>query len=152
MEFELKAGAKFDLLSPKEFRAEMDKAPAWVAELTRGVKFRPFGEQATITAAGTWSVQDEPRPGFIWGLTLLAISGPGYDPTTHRTSVFVQDTGALRARDVGIVSSRQYPLPGIVVVGTEPLIVTGTGTAGSTLTVAGQIVEVPVQVGWRLLG
>ncbi len=158
-EFEIKAGAKLDLLTQKELQASL---AGWFAEITRGVRFRQFSAQGTVVG-GVWTIGGSaaenrasslgPEPGMLWAVTGIAVSGNGVIPGTDLFSVFIDEVTPSKLVDSGLTRSRSWDSPSLVLQGESRLAFTGAGTgiAGTDVTVSGRAVEVPVQLAWQLL-
>jgi hypothetical protein len=156
MEFEVKAGAKFDLVTPKELAAELAAAQAnWWSEAQRGDKRRRVLMQATVAASGAIEFGTDPRSpvgpreGFVWSVRRLFHSNA--DKTLD---LFVNAN--LPGSIVGRFPTARYWSfnPGeLVLSGGDLLVAAGTGwTAGEIHTVTGEVRELPAALAWRIGG
>jgi hypothetical protein len=163
VEFEIKAGAKLDLLTPRELKDALAPLVGWTAELARGVRFRRFAAQ-TVVAGGVWTVggntadnnQDTlgPSSGMLWAVTRIAVSGGGFVAGTDTCSVHINDISPATLVDSGITRSRTFDIPVLCLAGGDRLGITGVGTGVGVppdITVSGQAVELPTQLAWLLV-
>jgi hypothetical protein len=158
-EFEIKAGAKLDLLNKAEMREVL---VGWYAEIGRGIKFRQFSGQGTVAGA-VWTIGGNaadnrrdplgPEAGMLWAVTRLAVSGNGVIPGTDLFSVFVNEITPSKLVESGLTRGAKYDVGVLVLTGNDRLALAGAGTgvAGTDVTVSGAAIEVPVQLAWQLL-
>lgn len=159
---EIKAGAKFDILTEPELRAHTAGLVAgWMTEIARGIKFRRAAGQTNV-AAGVWSIGDPedkqdtlaPRPGFLWSVTNIAVAGNGYKLGTDTFGVNLGQVSSLTTVATGILRDRQWSPGALVVNPTDTISVSGVGTAagpGTDVAVTLLVIEVPIQLAWQLL-
>lgn len=163
MKAKIEAGGTLELLTQGELRDELARAmEGWRAELGRGVKFRKFSAQATVSG-GVWSVgggaaaaQKQtlgPAPGFMWSVTRIAVSGGGYNNGADDWDLFSDAAQPSNLILLNFGVGDQWEPGVIVLTGPEELVFVGRGTgiAGTDIHISGQAIEVPVQQGWRLI-
>ena len=162
MKVKLQAGAEMDLLTREEVRAELQAHGAWRGEIARGVKFRDFSGQGTVTGA-VWSIGGDtpnndkdplgPQAGFVWAVTRIAVSGNGFVPGTDLFSVYKDSISATKLIVSGLTRGTTWDVPTLVLNSNQVLALTGAGTGltGTDVFVSGQAVELPVQLAWQLL-
>lgn len=166
------AGGEVDILNAKEtseiVRGEL---ASWSVEIRRGVKYRLFSG-VSINASGTWTLDENtapespagaipqtpdhigPRPGYVWAVTRLAVSGPGVVVGTDKWNVFYSTISPLRLAAGPITTWQPFDIPQLLVNDGDTLAFQGaaTGTTSGQVFVSGACVEVPVQLAWQLLG
>lgn len=160
-EVKLAAGAKIDVLNRKEMREVLDVATRdWFNQVARGDRFRRFSAAAPIADAavtiGGAAARDAtlgPAEGFVWAVQRIAVAGLTIAGETEPVQLFVNDDGP---------SSLVHPaLEGIAIFGScalvlypgDTLLVKGEDLVSEgTVTVAGQVRELPLPLAWRLGG
>jgi hypothetical protein len=154
--FKITANADIDLLTKEEVAEVLS---GWMAEIARGVRFRNFSGQ-TVLAGGVYTIglsgQDPigPREGFLWSVVRISVSGAGVAAAgTDLYSVFDSEVSPSKLVASGLTRGKEWNTGGFVLDGGSQLVVSGvgTGTAGAPVVVAGQAIEIPVQLAWRLL-
>lgn len=160
MRAEIKAGAAIELLTQSELREELTAAmQGWRAELARGVKFVKF-QASTNVVTGRWELGGNaafnanlgPRPGFMWSITRIAVSGNGFDPTSDDWEMYSDAVQPSKFILQNIGFGDQWDPGVIVLTGPEQLAFSGAGTgSGTDIHVSGGAIEVPVQQAWRLI-
>lgn len=152
MEFEIKAGAKLDLLTPKEFR---DILSGWQAELARNVRYRHPGFPAAADGTGLLvvgsSAQLGPAEGFMWDVGRIMVSGL---TAAQTVTAFINDTSGVMACGLFTATAPQivYNSRSLILGGGEDLVFSGTGlTASGPYPIAMQVTEIPIQLAPRLL-
>lgn len=158
--FKIQANADIELLTRDEVR---DVLRGWMEEIHRGLRFQEFSVTATVAGAGTWQVAAPgphdtlgPAPGMVWAITRVAVSGPGFARATNDFSVYKDEISPskLVITVPGVATSTaswEWDVGGLILVGGRRLAFAGAGTAGQQVTVAGEAVEVPVQLAWQLI-
>jgi hypothetical protein len=156
MKAKFEVGADIDFLTRDELRAELS---GWLAEISRGVRFRAFTGTGTV-AGGVWQITSDtpggkdlgPAAGILWSVTGLIVSGSGYSPAADTYSVYLGDVSAARLQRSAIVRDTSWDVGGLVLTGPERLALAGVGTgAGTEIVVSGRAVEVPIHLGWQLI-
>jgi hypothetical protein len=146
MKFKLTAGADVDILTRQELGEELDRsAGAWRTELSRNVKFPRFSAQA-IVAGGVWSIDPSqtsvgklgPRPGFLWSIMRLAVTGGGIVVGTDVWRVFLNEASSSQFVDSSLRGMR-FDAGALVLRDGDNLFINGVGTGGATdVTVTGR--------------
>lgn len=160
MKFKIAAGAEIDLLT----KAEMAEViTGWMEEVARGPKFRHFSGITTGAGGGAaWTIDGSqvpnidmlgPRPGFVWSVTGLWVSGAGVTAGTDQFSVFTNVANPSRLEASGLTRGEHFDVGQLVLNSSDYLVLSGvsTGTANGQITVSGRAVELPVQLAWQLL-
>ncbi len=159
MKFKMTAVGEIDVLTQHELRESL---AGWMAEITRGVRYRQFSAGANV-AGGVWTIggtsadnnQDTlgPRPGMLWAITGIAVSGNGVIPGTDLFSVYTNEVSPSTLVVGGLTRGQMFDIPPFVLNGGDQIALAGVGTgvAGIDVTVSGRAVEVPDQLGWQLL-
>lgn len=151
MKFKLSAGAEIDVLTRQELN---DTLRSWMAEVTRGARYRRRALQGVVSAAGTLALGDRgdddtgPAEGFVWAVTRLATAGLTGTETVTAYVNEIADFQVVASQLVGTVSLSDNAL---VLAGGDRLLIGGTAlTVGATITVTAQIKEVPSVMAWML--
>lgn len=152
-EFEIKAGAKLDVLT----KPELDDAittgyRSWIQELGRGKKPRRFAQQGTVAADNTLTLRvTGPNESCIWAVTRLAVSGM---QTGDYVTLHVNDDSpsTLVQPFIDVTDPVAYfDTHQLILNGGEDLILSGQDlTAESIITVSGAAIEVPRTSFWML--
>jgi hypothetical protein len=160
MKAKLEAGMTLDFLTSEELRGELASAmKAWRSEIARGVRFPKFSGQGVITG-GAFRIGGDgdanksrlgPDAGFVWAVVRLSAFGGGFVPGTDSFNVWIDEVTPSRLVETGITRTAKYDITGLVLVGPESLVFTGTSTGTDPVTVAGQAVELPVQLAYSLV-
>lgn len=157
MKFKIQANADIDLLTKDEVK---DVLVGWMAEIARGVKFRSFsasgtgaGGGAVYTIDGAATANLGPQAGFTWAVMRLYVSGAGVTAGTDLFSVFANAADPSRLVVSGLTRGKEWGSGGFVLNGNDRIVVQGvaTGTAGGAVVIAGQAIEVPQQLAYRLV-
>lgn len=161
MKAKFEVGAEIDFLSPAEFDERLRAAlGAWRTELARGVKWQTITEATTVDAATNFSLGNVgpdkigPNAGMLWSVTRITVAGAGFVAATDTWNLYrneAQDSNML----VGGITTRTqfFDLGALVVQGPEKLVIAGTGNAaGDSVVVTVGAAELPVQLGYLLLG
>lgn len=162
---EIKAGATFDTLT----QPELDKSLAafkvsWRQELGRGIGFKPISRQGTADIAGAVRIGGTdsaivglgPDPGFVWSIPWLTVAnlltGATVTPAFWRNN---DDSASLIRRGFTPVDNAIYqPFggPGLILQPGEKLLFTCGGlTAGTVVSLTGQVTELPFNNAWTLV-
>jgi hypothetical protein len=146
--FKLQAGMELDLLTRKEV---LETLQAWHAELVRGVHFRSIVER-TEQVAAAFSATLRPPAGFVWSVTILALSGNGINLGADTFTIYRDEVAPSKLVASAISRQREWDAGVLVVEGPNALVVTGpaTGVAGTDVFVTGAAIEVPEQLAWQL--
>lgn len=156
MKFKLQAGAELDLITEHEMRGVLAD---WMAEITRGVKFRQFSARADVSG-GVWTITQDrnnsdvlgPAGGMIWAVTRIAVAGNGFVAGTDTFSVYTDEITPSKLIESGLTRGARWTPPVVTLNGSEKLALSGVGTgAGTDVTVSGQAIELPLQLAWQLL-
>jgi hypothetical protein len=158
--FKFQAGAEFDVLTEKELSRALDRMSAdWMAEVTRGFKYRRFLGVGTI--AGAAVTIDESNPdnilgpgnGLIWAVNSLVVGGlavadsvdvliNGGDPVATFT----------RVAGSGNYVRTSFGQTDLVLNGNDFLTLTGTGlTATGQIRLFGRCTELPRTLAYKLV-
>ena len=162
----MKAGATFDTLT----QPELDKSLAnfltsWRKEVVRGVTFQRFTGSGVADASGAVVIggpASEEKPigpaeSMVWGVTRLNMAGlvtGGMAPVMRLFRNDASNTTQVKGdwTVVNEASSVHFGTPGIILRPGDALLVTGTGlTVGTTVTIAGDAIEVPFNLAWQLV-
>lgn len=150
MKFKLTAGAELDLITKEELRGELR---AWHQEVRRGPKFTRRSFVATGTGSALSFTGDGPAEGFVWAVTRLSVTGPGFDPATHRVSVYINEATPTQLVWVDLIGNASIGDHGLILNGGDSLVFVVTGgnpTSGAQLAVTATIKEVPALMAWSL--
>lgn len=154
MKFKLTGGAELDLLT----KAEVAEVLAgWMAEVSRGIKFRKFSASGVVNA-GTFAVGVNsaehmgPSAGMVWSVTRIAVSGSGLVLGTDLWGAYANAASAASLIEGGLLRGRTWDPAVTVLNPNDTLVVAGVATgAGTDVTVSGAAIEIPVQLAWQLL-
>lgn len=164
-EVKLVAGAKLNTLTEPELDRALSKMlTSWRNEVRRGVTFRRFIKDGVVDGTGALVIGGaaSSEPGFgpqesmVWGVTRVNIANlvNGGTPIVRLYRNDVSD-GTMVKGDWTVVNnatSTHFGTPGIILRPGDALLVTGTGlTIGTTVTVAGDAIEVPFNLAWQLV-
>lgn len=162
--FKLQAGAEIDVITAKEMKAALTEARrSWMQEMATGVTFPRIMASGTIAGAacdfgadGPASDALMPAPGFLWDVRRLRINGLAANETGV-ISIYLNDASpsslicstADLAAGVRLFTFAEQ----LIVSPGEALRVVGTSlTSTGTVTLTGQVRELPITLGWRLGG
>ena len=166
-EAKLQAGTKIDILNRKELKEVIDAASRdWFTQVARGDRYRRFSASSAIAAGavriGGATARDSvlgPAEGFVWAVQrigvqgLTTVTGTPAAATTEPLALFLNDDGPaslVHPAVTGYLDLGQYSL---VMYPGDTLLLTGTSlTSTGTVTVTGQVREVPLPLAWRLGG
>lgn len=161
MEFEIKAGAKLDLLNRHELA---DVLRDWQLEAMRGavpIRFdayaTPAGNALTIDGTNN-SGRLGPDPGMFWMVPRVAVVGlNNAAEATHLYVNSVQPRNLILPTLSGVAGSTGYhEFPGaqVLLTGNDRLILASTGViaTATNVTLVGSAWELPIGLLWRLLG
>lgn len=158
--FKISAGAEVDVLTEKELSQALDRLSAdWMAEVTRGFKYRRFLGMGTI-AAGAVLVDESspdnilgPGPSLIWAVNSLVVSGlavndsvdvliNGGDPVASFT----------RAAGSGTYVRAAFGQTDLVLNSNDTLSLTGAAlTAVGQIKLFGRCTELPRTLAYKLV-
>lgn len=152
----LEIGAELDVLNSGELAKGLGESQAsWFRELARGLKVIRFPQPLrAVPSGGVISIGGDaadanqlgPREGFVWMVQRISVFG---DQTTDTVQLFRGSEFITRIPlTTGSFSPGSHALllhPG------ELLKVTGTGLTSASITVAGEAIEAPGPMLWKLL-
>lgn len=155
MEFEIKAGGKFEAATPTEVRnITQSMWQQYFEERARGIKHMRFVDQGFV-ANNSILIHDPlqmgPRPGFVWAVQRINVEGlTGSDfVLAYRDPAPLAGPGSYSGNLYGQISGNA-PLhigsKGIILHPGEFLAIFGTGlttTDGTQITVNGEVIEAP---------
>jgi hypothetical protein len=162
---EIKAGATLDTLTEPELDRALSKfLVSWRKEVHRGVTFRRFSRSGVVDAAGELVIGGAsssssglgPEESMVWGVTRVNIANLA-SATTGVVRLYrndVSDSTQVKGdwTITNTSTSHHFGTPGIILRPGDALLVTGTTlTAGTTVTVAGDAIEVPFNLAWQLV-
>jgi hypothetical protein len=157
----VQAGATLEMATPEEVREAIASGlRSWQAEAIRGMRYTRFSASAVVTA-GAFVIDGNaerlgPEAGFVWDVRRLRIVGMGgadvatlyvNDPAPSQMIASTDDNATTTGTGALFLWDKQLILqPG------DNLVVTGTSlvSTSGTVTVNGQVLEVPVSQAWRL--
>lgn len=166
-EVKLAAGQKMDVLNRKELRDVLDAATRdWFNQVARGDRYRRFSSAAAIATGalliGGAAARDAvmgPAEGFVWAVQRIAVqgltstTGTPLVATTEPVQLFLNDDGPAALVHPALVGFADFGQYSLVLYPGDTLLVKGTGlTSTGTVTVTGQVREVPLPLAWRLGG
>ena len=154
----LRAGAEFDTLTRDELRAELDKLTRdWMAEVTRGFKFRRFLGVAAVASTNV-TVQDSvdnvlgPGPGLVWSVNSLTIGGLAVNDSVDVLVNGDPVRSFVRTSTTGNYVNQLFGLTDLVLNPSDTLVIQGTGlTATGNITVYGRCTELPHVLSYKLV-
>jgi len=158
MEFEIKAGGKFNVLTPKEFTDGLSEAmKSWRAEMARGGVFKQLQLSASTNSSGDLVIGGDlveqgagPGPGFMWSVRRLYVYGMADGDTV---TVYVNDANP---RSAVCPIPQTSPYRGfhpneLVLKSSDRLVIAGTSLPVSTeIVVTGAVKEVPEFMSWAM--
>lgn len=141
MKFRIKAGAEVDFLTKDELS---DVLGDHLAEIGAGVRYKriPYAGPLPLTVAG-------PESGFVWSVKLVSATFnvadkcKAYVDQVEDSSLVGYDAASDTAHVLRWGSDQ------LILFGTQPLIVAGTGTATSATGLM-YVEQVPVGAEWKL--
>lgn len=158
----IKAGGKIDAVTYREMHDALGAhMRSWVAEIAAGGRFARFAATGTVAATalsigGAASTQElGPAPGFVWDVRRLHITGLA---VADVASVFINDSGpaslVATTTDLPLAANRSFLWSKqVVLYPGDNLLVTGASLAATgQITVSGQVLELPVNLAWKLAG
>ncbi len=158
VEVELRAGAKFDLLSPKELDGRLEKFRGdWAKDMARAEKWLDLSgslKSATVSATVGAVIPETPNSGYIWNVRLVSVWF-----TAASTGVLhkVYDTNVTAVPGPKVIGAQGVSqLPQVFTYGQgqllvrsgEFLMISGAGTSATVWNVA--CWEVPEEALWKL--
>lgn len=157
MKVKLEAGANLDFITKDEMREVMHEANrSWVAETSNGIRYARIYATGVI-AGGVLNIGGAlstgelgPAPGFVWDIRRLQIVGL---QTADVATIYMNDANPTsEIADTTSVTGKAFLWSEqVILYPGDSLWVVGTGlTATGTITVTGQVREVPVTLAWRL--
>jgi hypothetical protein len=166
-EVKLAAGAKLDVLNRAELKQVLDASTRdWFTQVSRGDRYRRFSAKGTIATGallidGTTNTNQTlgPAEGFVWAVQRIAIggltveSGTPLVAVTEPVQLFLNDDGAASLVHPAITGYFDFGQHSLVMYPGDTLLVKGAAlTSTGTVTVTGQVREVPMALAWRLGG
>jgi hypothetical protein len=153
-------GAELDLLNSTEAEAAMLSAlQSWSREVGRGVKYRTPSATGRV-AGGVWTIDGRaltnqtlgPDPGMVWSVMRAVVSGGGIVLGTDLWNLYHGDANPSKLIDARLTVMRQFNIGAVVLTNNDVLVAQGVGTgAGTDVTLALSVVELPYQLAWQLL-
>lgn len=157
----IQAGKTIDALTKDELNDALGShLRSWVAEVAQGGRYPRFQIQGTVTSAGLLNLGGHvgqyalgPQAGFVWDVRRLHISGLSVGDTL---GIYTNEPAPSQliatTSDLGDTAVRSfYWSHQVVLYPGETLKVYGTGLASTgTITVSGQVLELPVGLAWKL--
>lgn len=154
----LKAGAEFDVLTRRELAQELDRLSAeWMAEVTRGFKYRRFLGVGTI-AGGAVTVQDStdnvlgPGAGMVWAVNAVTIGGLAVNDSVD---LFINGDPVcsfVRTATTGQYVTRTWGLTELVLNPNDALVLSGSGlTATGNIALYGRCTELSRLLSYKLV-
>lgn len=150
--FVLDFGAEIDLLSQKELDDSLRAAGDRMAQgLLEGVKWRRLPRLYGTAAGGVLTLgltapQAGPEPGYSWSLRRLYVNGLTAGATPDVVQLFRNGTNSDPLWQISGASPQQtWGRLELVLSGGDNLIVASLGTfaATGTITVSGELIEIP---------
>jgi hypothetical protein len=166
-EVSLKAGAKLDTLNKGELREVLNGVRQdWFSQVARGDRYRRFSARGTIAGGallidGTTKGNETmgPAEGFVWAVQRIALGGLTVEtgtplvPVTEPVQLFLNDDGPAALVHPAIRGYEDFGQYSLVMYPGDTLLVKGAGlTSTGTVTLTGQVREVPLPLAWRLGG
>jgi hypothetical protein len=156
VKFKIAAGAEFDVVTEKEMRGALaDFQTNWIAELSRGDRYRDFRASGTIAAAALSIGGDTdagidlgPAPGFVWSITRLAVVNLA---TNDVLTLFKNENAPSSTIKPVLLTYNSFGRNELVLYPGDRLLVEGSSLAGTgKVTITGTAREIPVALAWRL--
>lgn len=159
--FKIAAGAEFDVLTEKELSRALDRMSAdWMAEVTRGFKYRRFLGSAAVV--GGVVQLDESSPdnilgpgnGLIWAINSLVIGGLAVSDTVDVLINGGDPVGSsfTRTAGAGQFVGQRFGQTDLVLNGNDSLSLVGTGlTATGQIKLYGRCTELPRTLAYKLV-
>lgn len=139
--FKINAGAEIDVLTEKELSSALDKmSSSWMAEVTKGFKYRRFLGVATIAAASVSITEGQdnilgPGAGLMWAVNSLVVGGLA---VADSVDVLINDSDPVatftRAAGTGNYVRQSFGQTDLVLNPNDYLSLVGSG-----LTAVGQV-------------
>jgi hypothetical protein len=152
-------GQSADMLTPSEHSANLEhhRTSLWV-ERARGVKhMRMPGLQGTAVSSallmGHGAQQVGPRDGFCWSVQRLVVNGLTTGATPDVVNFYFNNEEGVPAWQLnGNQFGTSFGKLQLTMYGGDVLIVQSVGTfnATGTITVQGEVIEVPSEMLWKL--
>ena len=153
--FKIQAGAEIDVLTENEMRKGLkDFAASWMAETTRGDKYRRFSTFADISGAEvTIGAGAQPRigpaEGFIWAVKRIALTN--YDPSAETLALYLNSTESSAVVHPSLVVYNAFDSTQLVMYPGDTLVVYGSSLSSTgRVWLTGQARELPIGLAWRL--
>jgi hypothetical protein len=150
----IQAGMELDVLTKDELDGSLKAMGAnWWSEIGRGDRYRRVLLTGVVTAAGAISVggpstpEAGPPPGYVWSVRRLCQSA-----VDETLDLFLNDDspGSLVGR-FPVARYWSFNPAELVLYPGDQLLATGASfTVASTVTVTGQVRELPLALAWRL--
>lgn len=153
----LKAGAELDILSQRELDDSLDKANARV-ELSRlyGVKWMRLPEVLSGVASGSVLTLGEtsgemvgPDSGYAWAIRRLVVNGLTAGATPDVVNLYRGTAAGIPLwQFTGTSAFATFGKLSLTLMGGERLALASVGTfaATGTITLAGELIQVPAQL------
>jgi hypothetical protein len=157
----IQAGGLLDVVTRHEMEDALGRhLRSWVAETARGGRFTRFSAAGTV-ASSAISIGGSaggieglgPAPGFVWDVRRLHITGLA---TADIATVSINDSGPTSivgtTTDLPSSANRSFLWNRhVVLYPGDNLLVVGSGLAATgSITVSGQVLELPVGLAWKL--
>lgn len=157
MEFEIKAGAKLNLLTQPELRGELaDFAANWRSETTKGDRYRriygygtPSGGRVTFGGDNTGGEMLGPAQGFVWDVRRLALYGHTVG-TDNSVGLYVNAAESSNLVTPSLLAYQGYTRAELVLYPGDRLLVDGAVTPTGRIALSGAVRELPIGLAWRL--
>lgn len=156
----INAGAEIDTLTREELRQELRLMTSdWMAEVTRGFKFRRFLALGPITA-GAVSIVDGvdntlgPGAGMVWSVTSISVAGLALNDSVDCLVNDKDPIGSIaRVAGTGQYPTIRFNSPDIVLQENDTLSFTASGlvSTASQLQVFGRCIEIPRVLSYKLV-
>lgn len=153
--YKMAAGKEFETLNKSELHDVLKTVTQdWFNQVGRGDRYRRISAAGAV-AGGAVSIggpdQSDtlgPKDGFVWDVRRLAVSTLGASDTLQ---VFLNDNGPSSLVHPAMGGFLPFDNAVLVMYPGDALLFTGTGlTAVGTLTVTGQVREIPMPLAWRI--
>lgn len=151
----IQAGAEIDMLTKGELDdSNKHQHDAFFRELAHGKKYLRLGAVIGTPAAGalTMPAGSGPNQGFVWAIQRLTVGGLAANDQlgVYRNTTDVWNL--LGVMGAGTASTFHVGGKGLILLGGESLIFSGTGlAAAAAVTVNGELIEAPATEIWKIL-
>lgn len=150
------------MLTERELSRALDRMSAdWMAEVTRGFKYRRFLGSATISGAGVVQLDESspdnilgPANGLLWAVNSLVVGGLAVADTVD---VLINGgdpvgTSFTRATGAGQFVGQRFGQTDLVLNGNDSLSLVGSGlTAVGQIKLYGRCTELPRTLAYKLV-